>query len=76
MSKNHLYLAIGITSKLIFTKILNPIPKPKHKTSHNFRLHEDLAHPSFPSLRISPYLMETNPWDAFRSLESVESYKH
>jgi len=34
----------------LFTKILNPITKPKPKKQHSFRFHEDLIHQSFPSL--------------------------
>ena len=35
--------------KTDLTKILNPLTKPKSKTQHSFRLHEDLKHQSFPS---------------------------
>jgi len=35
--------------KTDLTKILNPKPNPKPKTTPSFRLHLDLAHQSFPS---------------------------
>ena len=58
--------------KTDLTKILNPLTKPKPKTQHSFRLHEDFKHQSFPSSTISPYLMETNSWDAFRNVLCLE----
>ena len=45
--EKHFKLCLRIKTDL--TKILNPITKPKPKTQHSFRLHEDLIHQSFPS---------------------------
>jgi len=45
-----------VRTKTNLTKILNPLTKPKPKTQHSFRLHEDLKHQSFPS--------STHPWNA------------
>ena len=42
---------MGIKNDL--TKILNPITKPKPKTQHSFRFHEDLIHQSFPSSTVT-----------------------
>jgi len=68
--------------KTDLTKILNPITKPKPKTQHSFRLHEDLIHQSFPSSTPTPCIkgdmvvVQVEEEDYLDALEDCKTHLH